>query len=370
MLQLYQKIALSTCVILGATYLYLYLYLFVAKHTDTDTDSDSTANSTSTSSDYDCSSGSGSGSHSFFSRHKAECELIRLAASVKWLNPEMYDALISKHPVSTSTQYCARPDKYIYGYQYRDCGILHSRKKTKTKTKTKTKGEGEGEGEEGGEEEGVKANTLIEDFDIGDIGGEIRRAFEAPIRPIQEFVERITNAFNKIPERVQNFDRAFKLVGEGVEKEFINLGKTLDLGARDVFNLVGAAGECGLKFVTNLRGCAMWYIMDGLGATVYAIFVELPLFVVQQIFDLDLHSYVRDLKDALREMDDEIFNLTSYHVIHFPEDVIRDCYTCDISGQVNKLKSDFETVIPELMNEPNKIFQDASTEFKAVFAPF
>jgi hypothetical protein len=334
MLQTNQKIALSTCVMLGTTYLYLFL-----RGPDSDADADADADS-----DADA------GYRSFFSMQTAEKEMIRLAASVKWSNPEMlgiYDTILfPKH----LNQYSDRPETYSYLYQFRDNYLFPSEKK---------RGCGCGSGSGSG--------SGIEEFNIANIGGEIEKALTKPFRPLIEFVERVTEAFDKIPDRVRNFDRAFKLVGDGIEKEFENIGKSLNLGVNDVFDLVGAAGQCGIKFMTNLRSCSMWYIMDGLGAIIYAIFVELPLFVIKQLFDVDLHYYVTTLRDALRDMDDEIFKLTSYHVIHFPEDVIRDCYECDISAQVKKLKTDFNSVIPDLMNEPNAIFGEARDKFRSVF---
>ena len=201
----------------------------------------------------------------------------------------------------------------------------------------------------------------------GGIGGEIERAIKKPIQPLIDFVERVKKVFDGLQDREDNLNIAFELVGRGIETEFESIGKSFKLGFLDIFYLVGAAGECGIKFARNLRSCILWYLMDAIGSLVYAVFVELPLFVVNELFGVHLRSYVDDLNDALREMDDEIYNLTGYSVMHFPQDVIEKCYSCDVSGQVNKLKDDFEKVIPGYMNEPNQIFLEARDKFVAVF---
>lgn len=361
-MQTHQKIALSTCVVVGTT----YLYLFMRKSLDSDETTSSDAFSASTFASTSAST-STSTSTSASASQQRECDIISLAASVKQTSFEAMESMFPTRHIDHLSCYCGRPDRYNYVYRFGDRFRFDSEENTMGKA---TRGEFGG----GNVGEGFSIGALNFD-DIGKkmgdvgggIGGEIEKAIKKPIEPIIEFVNRVTNILNGLKDRVTNFESAFKLVGQGIEKEFESIGKSLDLGFHDIYNLIGAAGECGIKFAKNLRSCILWYLMDAIGSLVYAVFVQLPLFVAKEVFGFDLHSYVDDLKDALREMDDEIYNLTEFHVMHFPQRVIEDCYMCDVSGQVNKLKDDFEKVIPVYMNEPNEIFGQARDKFVAVF---
>ena len=350
MLQPHQKIALSLCVILGTTYLYLYL-------------------STSASATNSSSSGEAAKSELSAGECDKERDVISLAASVKWISSEALESMFPTPRTEHLSCYCDRPDRYNYVYRFGDRFRFDSEKNRMGKA---TRGAGtvrEGLSFKiGGYDLGNIGKDIGKIGDVGGgIGGEIEKAIKKPLEPIIEFIDRVTNMLNQIKDRVNNFDSAFKLLGQGIESEFENIGKSLKLGFQDIFNLVGAAGECGIKFARNLRSCILWYLMDAIGSLVYAVFVELPLFVANELFGVNLRSYVDDLNDALREMDDEIYNLTGYSVMHFPQNVIEKCYSCDVSGQVNKLKDDFEKVIPGYMNEPNQIFLQARDKFVAVF---
>ena len=354
MLQTHQKIALSTCVIVGTTY--LYLFLRASSDSDSDSDSDKTTSLTKY-----------SPSPSF--SHERECDIISSAASVKRTSSEAIESMFPTRHIEHLSCYCGRPDRYNYVYRFGDRFRFDSKEKKDIRDKAARGDFGGGNVGEGFSIGALNFDDIgkkMEDVG-GGIGGEIEKAIKKPIEPIIEFVNRVTNILNGLKDRVTNFESAFKLVGQGIEKEFESIGKSLDLGFHDIYNLIGAAGECGIKFAKNLRSCILWYLMDAIGSLVYAVFVQLPLFVAKEVFGFDLHSYVDDLKDALREMDDEIYNLTEFHVMHFPQRVIEDCYMCDVSGQVNKLKDDFEKVIPVYMNEPNEIFGQARDKFVAVF---
>jgi hypothetical protein len=355
MLQTHQKIALSTCVVVGTT----YLYLFMRASPDSDETSTSDAFSTSTST-----------STSTFTSQQRECDIISLAASVKHTSYEAMESMFPTRHIDHLSCYCGRPDRYNYVYRFGDRFRFDSEENTRDKATRGDFGRGAEEGFKlGNIDVGKKIKGIggkIKDAG-GGIGGEIEKAIKKPIQPIIDFVNRVTNILNGLKNRVTNFESAFKLVGDGIEKEFESIGQSLDLGVHDIFNLVGAAGECGIKFARNLRSCILWYLMDAIGSLIYAVFVQLPLYVAKEVFNLDLYSYVDDLNDALREMDNEIYNLTEFHVMRFPQNVIRDCYSCDVSGQVNKLKDDFEKVIPAYMEEPNILFRQARDKFVAVF---
>ena len=214
------------------------------------------------------------------------------------------------------------------------------------------------------QKEGFQSTPLIEGLDIG---RDIVRAFTKPFQPLIDFFNKLKDAFESLPGRVNNFGNAFKGFGKGIELEFVNVGKSLDLGFSDVFNVIGTIGGCGIKSLTNLRSCMIWYIMDCIGTTIYAIFVELPVFILKMVTGYNIQPYVDKVYCGIEMIDAIIFNYTCYHIIHYPDWVIEKCYTCNFQDKVDKVNLDWKKTIPDLMNAPTKIFKQAENDFKSVF---
>jgi hypothetical protein len=218
-------------------------------------------------------------------------------------------------------------------------------------------------------------STVIEGLDIGK---EMKKVFERPFNkmkdaiggPIQEiidFVKKIDDAFKSIPRRANALKSGFDDIGEGIKLQFVNLGKSLDLGFNDVFDLIDTVGKCGIKTIQNLRICVIWYVLDLLGCTLYNVIVVLPVFIFRMITGFDMQPYVNEVHDVLECVDSLFFDFTCFHLIHFPDWVIRDCYTCKYSDKVDKLNLDFGKTIPDYLNEPAQKFKNAERNFKSVF---
>ncbi len=211
-----------------------------------------------------------------------------------------------------------------------------------------------------------------------DVGKEMRKVFErpfnqmkdalgGPINKIVTFVKDVDDAFKSIPRRARALKNGLDDIGEGIKLEFINLGKSLDLGITDIFDLVDTVGKCGIKTLTNLRICIIWYFFDLLGSTLYNVIVVLPVFLARMITGFDMQPFVDKVHDILEYIDSLFFNFTCYHLIHFPDWVIRDCYTCKFSDKVDKIYLDWGKTIPDLMNQPTQKFKDAENNFKSIF---
>lgn len=200
------------------------------------------------------------------------------------------------------------------------------------------------------------------------IGRSIRKAFMKPFKPLIDFFNKLKSAFESLPGRIASFSTAFQKVGEGIKLEFINLGKSLDMGFGDVFDVVGTIGNCGIKTLTNIRTCMIWYIIDLVFSTLYSIFVDLPVFIIYHITGFDVQPYVDTINCLIEELDAMCFEYTCYHFIHFPDWVIETCYTCKFQDKVDKLNKDFKRTIPGLLNEPANKFYEAKINFEKVFS--
>lgn len=214
------------------------------------------------------------------------------------------------------------------------------------------------------QKEGFQSSSIIEGLDIG---RDIERALMKPLQPLMDFFETVKRAFETVPGRLNNLGNSFKGFGRGIELEFVNIGKSLDLGFSDIFNVVGTIGECGIKSLTNLRSCMIWYIMDFIGTTLYSIFVKLPVFIIYTVTGFSIQSYIDQIHCVLETIDSMLFELTCFHIFHYPEWVIDMCYTCKFQEQVDKVNLDWKKTIPDLMNQPNAVFNNAFNDLKSVF---
>ena len=200
-----------------------------------------------------------------------------------------------------------------------------------------------------------------------ELGKKVKDEVGGPLEEVFRIVKEIGEAFNSIPARATAFTDAFELVGQGIKLEFVNLGKSLDLGFNDVFNLIETVGKCGIKTIENLRTCIIWYILDLLGSTLYNIIVVLPAFMIRMITGFDMQPYVNAVHNAIEYVDSMFFDFTCYHLTHYPSWVIEKCYSCNYDYDVKKLKYDWEKSIPALMKQPTQKFLDAEEKFKSVF---
>lgn len=214
--------------------------------------------------------------------------------------------------------------------------------------------------------EGFRSNPkIVEGLDIGK---EIIKSLSKPFKPVIDFFAKVKKAFEDIPKRAKRFGNAFKYVGDGIKLEFVNLGKSLDLGFNDLFDVVGTLGGCSITYLKNFRSCIIWYIFDCIGTTLYAAFVELPVFVILQLSGIKLQPMVDMIHCFINEMDAICYKYTCFHFIHFPDWVIRDCYSCHFQDKVDKLAKDWTKTIPDLLNEPAKKFAQAKSNFEASFS--
>jgi hypothetical protein len=163
---------------------------------------------------------------------------------------------------------------------------------------------------------------------------------KGPLEEITNFFKKIKDFMESIPKRFEALGFAFKDVGDGIKMEFENLGKSLKVGAIDIFDVVEEAGKCTINFFTNFRTCILWYILDWIGSTIYSIFVKLPVTIIHLITGIDAQSYVDDVRYLLEEVDKKCVEWTCHHCFHFPDWVIEKCYSCKLKS-IETINYDF-----------------------------
>jgi len=197
-------------------------------------------------------------------------------------------------------------------------------------------------------------------------GDKITNALLKPFIPMIATFKTVANFFKSIPCRIRHFNGGFRELGDGLKSQFDNLGKGLKLGFSDIFGLIGTLGTCGIHFLKNLGNCIFYYILEMIGHIIYTIFFVFPVYVIKSITGMDMMSYVKQLWKIFYYFDSIIYSATRMHFMHFPDSVIKQCYTCDFMGKVNKINKDWDYTIPKLLNEPINHFKKSGRHFKKI----
>jgi len=215
---------------------------------------------------------------------------------------------------------------------------------------------------------------------------------------IRSFFTNITKDLKQLPIRVNKFLSSFDTLGKALNSEFTNIGAALKLGGDDIggfFELIltifpylgkffsqylGPRINCGIEKIGNLNYCFFYYFMNMLGETLYTIFVRGPIFLIKLVSGFDLNPIAIMLWDGIYCMDDFLYGMFGYHFIKWSDEIMDKCFLCknlksmpvfDTQGfndQIAKIKTDYKTNIPKLLNEPVTIFKQAGSEFKSVFS--
>ena len=190
-----------------------------------------------------------------------------------------------------------------------------------------------------------------------------------PFLPMIEMFAKIKNFFDSINCRINHFNKGFQEFGTGVKSQFDNLGKSLKLGFSDIFSLIGTLGTCGIHFLQNLGNCIFYYILEMIGYIIYTIMFVFPMYVIKSITGIDMMSFVNQLWKMLYYLDNMLHSITGMHFMHYPDSIVKQCYTCKFMDKVKKINTDWGVTIPKLLNEPVLHFKHSGRHFEKVVNP-
>jgi len=103
--------------------------------------------------------------------------------------------------------------------------------------------------------------------------------------------------------------KAFKPVTDGFKK-FLQF-----------FKAIGSHMMCGFGKIKSLPNCMQWYLGEVIGKIFYFPIKVLVGFGKFQKFE-------RMVWRQVEMIDRNIYRIVRFHVIHYPDDVIKDCYKC------------------------------------------
>lgn len=169
----------------------------------------------------------------------------------------------------------------------------------------------------------------------------LKEGVEKPVKEITKGIDimlhniiRIVCFMNKMPCRFRNLFATFDNLFKGIIEEFSALGQAMDLGFANNSSLIyylsifiGSYVQCMRQLAQNMLFCLPFFILQILGQILY-----LPIRLILWIFStyLYINLYVIEARvwKGLQTMDDVLFRIFQFHIIHFPKSVRESCFTC------------------------------------------
>jgi len=149
---------------------------------------------------------------------------------------------------------------------------------------------------------------------------------------------------------------------EGVFEEVVAFGQAMEMGFDSVAALVyyfsvyvGSYLTCGVQFVSNIFTCLPYYLLEITGQILYLpIRLLLWLLFLAQV---DLYPAEKNTWNGLKTINDFLRPIIGFHIIHFPERIRKNCYTCvrlrddALSGQKKRTDKVWNKDIPDKLND-------------------
>lgn len=170
-----------------------------------------------------------------------------------------------------------------------------------------------------------------------DIGKEMRKAFEKPIKDVKKSTEKEFNkakketskGFNVVKkstekaakETKKETTKGFNVVKKGAEKAAKEASKAFDDIFAEIQNIINYI-VCAFDKIKSLPDCFFWYFLDMVYGIFY-LFYSMLAFAVPPLKDVGKMTW-KGVKGA----DELIYDLMGFHIIGYPKDVMNKCYLC------------------------------------------
>jgi len=164
--------------------------------------------------------------------------------------------------------------------------------------------------------------------DIKDgITGVVKEAENA----IMSVVNDIMSVVNEIIKDIEGVFKGIPNLGNGIYNHWMCGAQEVKTGADDGLNIFGILLSCAwdknLKFWNGT--CTRYYFVDMILGIFYGVFIEFPLLIIYAITGFDMQFLVDlVLEVVILPIDSMVFILTGYHITSWPDSVIKNCYSC------------------------------------------
>ena len=170
-----------------------------------------------------------------------------------------------------------------------------------------------------------------------DIGKEMRKTFEKPIKDIEKKTKKEFNKakdatnkeFNKAKEATnKEFNKAkkettkgFDVVKKGAEKAVNDAKRAFDEIFEGIENIINSI-VCAFEKIKSLPDCFFWYFID-IVLGVFYLFYSMLISAVPPLKDAGDATW-----SAIKEADAMIYDYMNFHIIGYSEGVMNKCYLC------------------------------------------
>lgn len=170
-----------------------------------------------------------------------------------------------------------------------------------------------------------------------DIGKEMRKAFEKPIKDVKKSTEKEFKKAKK--ETTKGFDvvkkgtekatkevkkettKGFNVVKKGAEKAAKEVQKGFDEIFEGIQNIISYI-TCAFDKIKNLPNCFFWYFLDIIYGVFY-MFYSMLAFAIPPLKDAGKTTW-----KALKSADNMIYDTAGFRIMRYPKDVMNKCYLC------------------------------------------
>ena len=169
-----------------------------------------------------------------------------------------------------------------------------------------------------------------------DIGKEMRKTFEKPIKDVKKAT---TKEFNKAKKATtKEFNKAKKETTKGlnvVKKGADKLGKDITKGFDDIFSEVTNIFNyivCGFNKIKTLPDCFFWYFLDMIYGIFYLFYSMLATAIPP------LKDGAKMLGEGIKGADELVYDMTWIHFNRYPKDIMNKCYLCKVHKKKKRKK--------------------------------
>ena len=169
-----------------------------------------------------------------------------------------------------------------------------------------------------------------------DIGKEMRKTFEKPIKDVKKAT---TKEFNKAKKATtKEFNKAKKETTKGlnvVKKGADKLGKDITKGFDDIFSEVTNIFNyivCGFNKIKTLPDCFFWYFLDMIYGIFYLFYSMLATAIPP------LKDGAKMLGEGIKGADELVYDMTGIHFNRYPKDIMNKCYLCKVPKKKKRKK--------------------------------
>jgi len=170
-----------------------------------------------------------------------------------------------------------------------------------------------------------------------DIGKEMRKAFEKPIKDVKKSTEKEFNkakketskGFNVVKkgtekaakEAKKETTKGFNVVKKGAEKAAKEASNAFDDIFEGIENIISYI-TCAFDKIKNLPSCFFWYFVDIIYGVFY-MFYSMLAFAIPPLKDVGKMTW-----KALKSADNMIHDTAGFRIMGYPKDVMNKCYLC------------------------------------------